>query len=212
MTSVFLVLLALNLLIMKMSMKLKERETDYQNFIRSAQHHDAKEKETVILKQKNDNMTNLTIPENCRSEIESSKIKEGMVSEIGSGGGREIGFMRTGKNNGDLNDREIEKGDDTNWGKMSNQEKANNAKENEKRIMMQTEVGFISVYLSIYLSVCRSVCLAVLFSVFLSVCLSFSLSLHLSSSLSIFFLSTRFAYFQSDCVIFPCHYMFNNLS
>ena len=176
MTSVFLVLLALNLLIMKTSMKLKERETDYQNFIRSAQLHDTKEKETVILKQKNDNMTNLTIPENCRSEIESSKIKEGMVSEIGSGGGREIGFMGTGKNNGDLNDREIKKGDDTNWGKMSNQEKANNAKENEKRIMMQTEVGFISVYLSVCLSVYLSVCL--------SVCLSFSLSLHFSSSLS----------------------------
>ena len=181
MTSVFLVLLALNLLIMKMSMKLKERETDYQNFIRSAQLHDAKEKETVILKQKNDNMTNLTIPENCRSEIESSKIKEGMVSEIGSGGGREIGFMGTGKNNGDLNDREIKKGDDTNWGKMSYQEKANNAKENEKRIMMQTEVGSISVYLSVCLSVCLSACLSVCLSLFLSLSTSLFLSLYLFS-------------------------------
>ena len=179
MTSVFLVLLALNLLIMKMSMKLKERETDYQNFIRSAQLHDTKEKEAVILKQKNDNMTNLTISENYRSEIESSKIKEGMVSVIG-----------TGKNNGDLNDREIEKGNDTNWGKMSNQEKANNAKEHEKRIMMQTEVGSISVYLSVCLSVCLSACL--------SVCLSVSLSLSLFISLP---LSLSFFY-QQDLLIF----------
>ena len=157
-------------MIMKMSMKLKKRETDYQNFIRSAQLHDTKEKEAVILKQKNDNMTNLTISENYRSEIESSKIKEGMVSVIG-----------TGKNNGDLNDREIEKGNDTNWGKMSNQEKANIAKENEKRIMMQTEVGSISVYLSVCLSVCLSACLSVCLSLFLSLSSSLFLSLYLFS-------------------------------